>query len=383
MSLQLIFTLNFFEYRRFMRSLFAAIVILLIIVSCAPQKETVKKEEEKPVVVIEKKKEYSFDFEQLKSGVNSSLRGISVVDSNTIWASGSKGIFLRSTDGGKTWSNGKVKGYETLDFRDVEAFDKNTAILMCADAPAYFFKTTDGGKSWKRKYMNRNAKIFFDAMAFWDEKKGIALSDPIDDKFVIVKTTDGGESWREISSMNIPTAQKNESAFAASGSALAVSGTDYVWFGTGGTAKPRIFFSEDAGENWRTIDASFTNGNSSSGIFSMCFKDELNGIAVGGDYKNDKNNSGNCAISGDGGLSWTPISANQPGGYRSCVAWDAAYNIYLTTGTSGSDYSIDDGKTWAPINNSGYNTIGISKKDGSCFIAGDNGNITKVKVTVK
>lgn len=366
-----------------MKYLFSFLFALIIIISCSTQKEIVlQKEEPKPAPATEKKKEYSFTFEQLKTGVNSSLRGISVVDSLTVWASGTSG-FLRSTDGGKTWTSGKVRGFEALDFRDIEAFDKNTAIIMSTDAPAFFFKTTNGGKSWERKYMNRDPKIFFDAMVFRDEKNGIALADPIDGKFVIVKTSDGGESWKEISSMNIPGANKNEAAFAASGTAIAVAGKEYVWFGTGGTNKSRIFFSEDEGENWRAMDASIKNSNSTSGIFSICFKDELNGVAVGGDYKNDKQNSNNCAITDDGGLSWINISSGQPGGFRSCVAWNNTYKFYIATGTSGSDFSINDGKSWTKIDSNSFNTIGISTKDGSCFVAGDKGKISRVKVTVK
>ena len=55
---------------------------------------------------------------------------------------------------------------------------------MSIDAPAFFFKTTDGGRSWKRKYMNRDPKVFFDGITFWDENNGIAFSDPIDEKFL-------------------------------------------------------------------------------------------------------------------------------------------------------------------------------------------------------
>lgn len=346
--------------------------------SCSAQKEIVKKEEKPPASV--KKRTLEFSFEEEKPKTNSSLRGVSVVDSLTVWACGSKGTILHTTDGGKSWHEGKVKGFETLDFRDVEAFDENTAVIMSVDAPAFFFKTYDGGRTWKRKYMNRNPKIFFDGMAFWDEKNGIAFSDPIEGRFYIVVTKDGGETWKEIPSINIPAALPNEGAFAASGTAMAVSGKDLVWFGCGGADRSRIYFSEDGGENWRALEVPIKSGNSSSGIFSICFKDDLNGVAVGGDYKNDKSNSTNCVLSDDGGLSWQPIDKKQPGGFRSCVAWNDKHKFYLTTGTSGSDYSLDDGKTWNTIDHQSYNSIGVSKKDGSCFMVGDRGAIAKVVV---
>jgi photosystem II stability/assembly factor-like uncharacterized protein len=58
------------------------------------------------------------------------LRGLSVVSDKVIWASGTNGTFLRTVDGGKTWTIGNVPGAEKLDFRDVEAFDANTAYVL-------------------------------------------------------------------------------------------------------------------------------------------------------------------------------------------------------------------------------------------------------------
>jgi photosystem II stability/assembly factor-like uncharacterized protein len=355
------------------------IISIIVFYSCTTQKEVIKEpEKEKPAPIVEKKK-LELTFEVQKSKINSSLRGISVVDSLTVWASGANGTFTRTTDGGNTWIDGKVKGFEPLDFRDIVAFDKNTAIIMGADAPAYFFKTTDGGKIWKRKFIYRDAKVFFDGMKFWDDKNGIAFSDPVDGKFFIVTTKDGGENWKHNPSINIPAATKGEGGFAASGTSIAVMGKDLVWFGTGGGDKPRIFFSVDAGENWRASDVPIKNGNNSSGVFSLCFKNDLDGIAVGGNYKNDKDKTANCAFTDDGGLSWQAIDKNQPNGFRSCVVWNEVYKFYLTTGTSGSDYSIDNGKTWIQADEQSYNSIGVSKIDGSCFVVGDKGAVARVR----
>jgi len=363
-----------------MKIFFSILISAILFFSCTSQQETVKQKEEKTIIASEKKKELFFSFEIQKSKTTSSLRGISVVDSLTAWASGTNGTFLRTTDGGITWIEGKVKGFEPLDFRDVEAFDKNTAILMGTDAPAFFFKTTDGGRSWKRKYMNRDAKVFFDGMSFWDEKNGIAISDPIDGKFFIVVTKDGGDNWQQYPSLYVPSPQNGEAAFAASGTSITTAGNDLVWFGTGGGEKARIFLSEDRGENWRAFDSQIKAGSQTCGVFSICFKDELNGIAVGGDYKNDKDKNSNCSISDDGGLSWQSVKLNPPSGFKSCVSWNNKFKFYITTGTSGSDYSIDDGITWRGIDPRSFNSIGVSKSDGSCFMVGDKGIIAKVRV---
>lgn len=369
-----------------MKIYFLIIVSIFLIYSCSTQKEIVQEKENISISKpdsIKTEKEYSFSFEVYSKKINSNLRGLSVIDSLNAWASGSNGLIIKTTDGGKSWKEFRIKGFETLDFRDIEAFDENNAIIMCIDAPAFFFKTKDGGKSWKRKYMNRDPKIFFDGFAFWNNEKGIAFSDPINGKFFIVKTENGGESWKEISDMNISSALKNEGGFAASGTSITVFGKDLVWFGTGGANRSRIFFSEDAGINWRTAEVPINSGISSSGVFSIAFKDELNGIAVGGDYKDFNNSTNNCAFTDDGGLSWQPIVKTNPFGFKSCVAWNEFYKIYLATGTSGTDFSGDFGKSWKFIDNKSFNTISVSKKDGTIFLVGDKGLIAKLKINVK
>src|SRR5689334_985623 len=76
-------------------------------------------------------------IEILTQGTKTSIRGLSVVNDAVAWASGSNGTIGRTGDGGKTWKWLTVKGFEKRDFRDIEAFDATTAIIMAVDAPAY------------------------------------------------------------------------------------------------------------------------------------------------------------------------------------------------------------------------------------------------------
>ncbi|HEY9231912.1 MAG TPA: hypothetical protein VIS78_07185, partial [Blastocatellia bacterium] len=147
------------------------------------------------------------------------LRGLSVVSPWVVWASGTGGTFTRTTDGGKTWQAGTVPGTEPLDFRDVEAFDANTAYLLSAgkDQLSRIYKTTDGGAHWALQFTNHLPEAFFDAMAFWDRDHGIALSDPVNGRFVMIATENGGKTWNEVPATNLPPAMAGEGAFAASG----------------------------------------------------------------------------------------------------------------------------------------------------------------------
>ena len=144
----------------------------------------------------------------LKSGTTENLRGQHSLHTGVVWASGTHGSYLRSLDNGQTWSASSVPGAEALDFRDVEAFDADTALLLSAGPgeQSRIYKTKDGGKSWALQFTNHDPKGFFDCMAFWDREHGIALGDPIDKKFQLLATNDGGSSWNSIPHISIPAA---------------------------------------------------------------------------------------------------------------------------------------------------------------------------------
>src|SRR5438477_246384 len=84
---------------------------------------------------------------------------------------------------------------------------------------------------------------FVNAIAFWDEKHGIALSDPVDGRFYLIVTDDGGAKWTPLSGTSRPAALPKEGAFAASGTCLVTRGENDVWFCTGGARAARVFRS--------------------------------------------------------------------------------------------------------------------------------------------
>ena len=74
---------------------------------------------------------------------DTSLRGLSVVDNSIAWVSGSKGWTALSRDGGLTWEWKQIKGYENLDFRDIEGFSDTKAIIVSAGTPAVILLTDE------------------------------------------------------------------------------------------------------------------------------------------------------------------------------------------------------------------------------------------------
>ena len=316
------------------------------------------------------------------SGTTASLRGVSAVDDRTAWASGAKGTVLRTLDGGATWTLVPVPGEEATDFRDIEAFGPDEAVVMAIARPAKIFRTRDGGKTWTRTYYDDAPGIFLDGLAFFDERNGLAVGDPMDGRFFLIATADGGSTWAPLPPGARPAAREGEAAFAASGTGLAVQGEDRVWLTTGGSVS-RVWRSEDRGAHWEVVHSALLEGIASAGGFSVAFVDGRRGIIVGGDYRAEEASVGNVAVTGDGGRAWLAVGDRPPGGFREAVAFvpGARPPIAVTVGPSGSDLSLDLGKTWAPIAGpAGFHSLSFAKKGRAAWAVGRDGLVAKLEI---
>ena len=302
-----------------------------------------------------------------------SLRGLAVVNENVIWASGTGGTFLKTVDGGTNWTVGVVPGAAKLDFRDVEAFGADAAYLLSIGEgeSSRIYKTIDGGKTWKLQFENTNPKAFFDAFAFWDEKHGLAMSDPVDGKYLLLETQDG-ETWTVLDNAEMPNAKTGEAAFAASGTCLLANGKTDVFLISGGT-DARVFRSNNRGKSWSVFDTPITKGTAGSGIFSIAMFDKANGIIVGGNYEKPNETTNNLAFTTTGGKTWT--LGKGLSGYRSGAAFVDKKTI-IAVGTSGSDISTDGGKKWKNIDKENYNSVGAKGKN-AVWAVGANGLVAK------
>src|SRR5581483_5714302 len=162
----------------------------------------------------------------------------------------------------------------------------------------------------------------------------------------------------------------------ASNSSVFVFGSLRYVFGTGGKGGPHALLSpllahNDAAKPCLVVSVPLASGNDSSGVFSLSFRDEKHGVAVGGDYKQPNNSSGTAAWTADGGLHWTAAST-PPHGYRSAVAWDADLKAWIAAGTSGSDISYNDGKTWKRLDDGEWNALSLP------YVVGPKGRIAKL-----
>lgn len=298
-----------------------------------------------------------------------SLRGLSVVNNKIIWASGSGGTVLRSVDAGETWENIVVLGYEKTDFRDIHGFDKNTAVIMGIDTPAVILRTSDGGKTWKQTYYNNTKGMFLDDMLFWNLQSGFVIGDPIDGHFFVARTFDGGKTWNEIPKNYMPLADSGEACFAASGTNAAEISKSELIFVSGG--KISNLFIRD-----KKIKLPLLQGKETTGANAVAVKNKKTYIIVGGDFMAKDDTTGNCAITNDGGKTFTTPQKN-PAGYRSGIAYTGK-NTWITCGLNGTDISKDGGSTFLPIDKTSFNAVKKAVRGKAVFFVGGNGRIGKL-----
>ena len=311
-----------------------------------------------------------------RSGVTARLRGISAVSDRVAWASGSGGTIVRTADGGATWQRLSVPEAESLDFRDIDAVSADTAYVLSIGSgeSSRIYKTTDAGRTWTLQFTNTDPKAFFDAMAFWDTERGVAFSDSVDGRLVILRTENGGRTWSRVPESGLPPALDNEGAFAASGTNVAVVGRDHVWIGT---SVSRVLRSTDGGRSWSAATTPLAAGPS-TGIFSIAFRDTRHGVVVGGDYRREADAVDNLAITDDGGKTWHAVKGLS--GFRSVVSYlpGASSPTLLAVGPQGADQSTDDGRTWSPITGaSGLHTVAVARRGRIGWGAGEKGHIAR------
>ena len=307
----------------------------------------------------------------LTSGKKISIRGLSVVDDNILWASGSNGTVARSTNGGKTFQWLVIKDFEKRDFRDIEAFDSNTAIIMAVAEPAIILKTKDGGETWKEVFRDTTKGMFLDAMDFVGSN-GVVIGDPVNNKIFMAYTNDFGDSWKNSPIVNNIKIEEGEAFFASSGTNIKLWNDKFPIFVSGGK-KSSLYFSSTSHHTLPIIQGQESTGANSIAIFPG---KSSKAIVVGGDFAKDTGTTNNCTL-----VTLMPFQFQQPQtpphGYRSCVEY-ISENKLIACGTSGVDISNDGGMNWQLISKESFHVCQKAKKSMSVFLAGSNGKIAKL-----
>jgi hypothetical protein len=125
--------------------------------------------------------------------------------------------------------------------------------------------------------------------------------------------------------------------------------------------------------------------------FRIRFWSKKNGIAVGGDYKRTTHSTQNVLTTEDGGVTWKLISMTKPAGLKECIdvyhktnaTWNGDTQIrsdnyaLISTGPSGSSFSLDWGKTWSVLGTDGFHAVSFAGNVG--YGVGANGLIGKIE----
>ncbi len=307
------------------------------------------------------------------------FRGLSLAGDGTAWASGTHGTVARSTDGGASWTVDSVPGATTLDLRSIVGLSAHVAVAASAgpaeNGQARIFRTTDGGKTWTTTYSTDRKGVFLDALAFWDARHGIALSDPVDGTLFLLTTDDGGQTWTRVPPGAIPPTLSGEGAFAASNTSIALWGSRDAWIGTGGAAAARVFHSADRGRTWSVSDTPVHVGGSASGIFAVAFRDAMHGIAVGGEYTHPHAPTVNAALTDDGGRTWRAATGPLAPAYLSGVSFAGTPGTVVAVGLAGTVLSRDGGDSWISADTLPLNVVRFG--GGVGLAAGPRGRLAR------
>lgn len=317
---------------------------------------------------------------ELESGTTALLQAVSVVDASVLWVSGHEGAVLRSIDGGASWTQRPVQTLDSLQFRDVHAFDAQRAVILSAGPgdQSRIYRTTDGGETWTLSWTNEEPEGFYDCLDFWDDDRGIVYGDAVQGELRILLTEDGGGSWERIPADRLPPAVAGEGGFAASGTCVEAAHGGMAWIGTGAGERPRLLHTADYGETWGAIDLPLVAGDA-AGAFTVAFNGARYGVVLGGDLSDPDGFSDNVAITADGGATWTLATRTpMPGAvYGAALGIVDGGALLLAAGPSGLAGTRDLTGPWRLLDPGSF--WAVASLGSGAWAVGPEGRILKIE----
>jgi photosystem II stability/assembly factor-like uncharacterized protein len=327
-----------------------------------------------------------YQIKELTAQKGVSIRAMSVPSEKVIWASASKGMVAKSTNEGASFEWMQVKGYEKRDFRAMHAWNDQEAIIVAVASPAIILKTMDGGASWDKVYENNDTSMFLDAIHFSDNNNGTVIGDPIDGHLFILTTNNKGTTWDKMPNDFFKSTLNNGEAFFASSNSNLIHIGKVLVFVTGGLSS-RIWI------NGMAEAMPMMQGTNSTGANSIAVSP--NGsrvVVVGGDFANDtianqnilgyqiyqtrKSNLINLSATQ---FILKKIDISNPNGYKSSVEF-IDNNRLITCGTSGVDFSKDNGASWETISKASFHIAKKHPTKRGAYLAGSGGRISFVEL---
>lgn len=323
-------------------------------------------------------KETHIESISLISNTNALLQAISIVDKNVAWVSGHQATFIRTTDGGINWRPFRYSN-DTLQFRDIHAFDHTEAVIMSAGPGklSRIFKFSDLS-GFREVYVMPHEEGFLNTIEFWENGKGLAFGDSFNGELFVMITNDKGETWERIDPSVLPPAGAGEGGFAASGACVSLLPGGRAWIGTGAGGNSRVLFTDNFGRTWSDYEVPIVKGDA-AGITSIHMVDLSTGLIVGGDLAKTDEYTDNVAITRDGGKTWQlagqPITKGAFYG-SDIIPWKKGF-LMIACGPKGMDYSDDVGLTYTNLDTLNYWAVDLHKT-GFGYVAGTDGKLVKL-----
>ncbi len=177
---------------------------------------------------------FQTQLEEQSLSIFSQIRDIQIISATEYFAAANNGNLLHSTDAGQSWQTIGPDGESAV---SVYFFDSNTG-LMGSFSTAGFVRTTDGGSTWS--LVNSTPTAAFDlnvvAIDFADNKQwGLAIADR-----ELIQTNDGGLNWSQ--QVQVAPGKRFYDVEVVSSSAAFALSDDLVWQTT------------NAGATWTNLD---------------------------------------------------------------------------------------------------------------------------------
>ena len=312
-------------------------------------------------------------LQDLTSGTTALLQAVSAPTEQVVWVSGHEGAVLRSVDGGDSWRVLMVQTLDSLQFRDVHAFDEDRAVILSAGpgSQSRIYRTSDGGATWSLSWLNPEPEGFYDCLDFWDDLRGVAYGDAVDGGLRILLTQDGGATWHMQRPSRLPSPAGSEGGFAASGTCVETAPGGRAWIGTGAGDRPRILRTDDHGVTWDAVDLPLVTG-SSAGAFTVVFSDRESGFVLGGDLGQADGLTDNAV------RTWRSMESPPFAGvvYGAATLRSGRRVALVAAGPSGLAWSGDSGESWTPLDDRSSWAVGSA--GATAWAVGPEGRILRL-----
>lgn len=252
--------------------------------------------------------EYEWQPIESSSIGNPTLHTIQVVNPDFICAGGDGGIFVKTNDGGDTWTSEDITIYDITSIFFVNEFKGWIGL----DVANKLLKTDDGGNTWSEVEIGESSIGDIIKIIFFDENNGIALRSING----IYKTDDGGSTWEFI---EIPDLAGQIADMDALSQEHIIILSDRGYY----------YKSNDFGQAWEEHDA---RSQLSNADFSEIEIVNNNVIYLLSDSY--------IARTSDGGLTWVKVK-DIPSGYNNLIMFDEMKGKINTGGLF--TYNTEDG----------------------------------------